>query len=88
MVTNLNTVVIYCSIVVIYHCLLTLGNVGTEVNKHDIFITLAPGANWDKIQTLNLRISSRVLDHCAAAGGLSITNFEPFFWLFSKSHFC
>ncbi len=44
MVAKLNTLVIYHGTTVIYHCILTVENVGTVVNKRGIFITLAPVA--------------------------------------------
>jgi hypothetical protein len=43
MVANLNAIVIYLGIARIYHGILILENVGTAVNYHSIFITLAHG---------------------------------------------
>jgi hypothetical protein len=45
MVVNLNNMVIYSGIMLIYSDIITLENVSDAINYHGIFITYAPGAN-------------------------------------------
>jgi hypothetical protein len=49
MVVNLNTAVIYRGTVTIYCGILAIENIGTAVNFHGIFKTLAPGVNVAKL---------------------------------------